>query len=91
MDAERCHALGLLHALHAPEALEDEALALAERLAAFRPAAVTLTKQVLSGCLRENYDASKRRERDLYRMLFESPDGKAGIDAFVARRAAKTQ
>jgi enoyl-CoA hydratase len=91
MDAERCLTLGLLHALYAPEALQDEAYALAVRLASYRPAAITLTKQVLSGCVRENYDASKRHERDLYRMLFESPDGKAGIDAFLARRTAKTQ
>lgn len=91
MDAERCLTLGLLHALHAPEDLLNEAHILAERLASYRPAAVTLTKQVLSGCVRENYDASKRRERDLYRMLFESPDGKAGLDAFLARRAARTQ
>lgn len=91
LDAERCLTLGLIHALHEPEALQDEARALAQRLAAYRPAAVALTKQVLSGCARENYEASKRHERRLYRTLFESPDGKAGIDAFVARRTAKTQ
>lgn len=49
--AEEAHAIGIITAIHPPESLLDEAVALASQLGALPPAAVALTKESMAAGL----------------------------------------
>ncbi|MBI3548005.1 MAG: enoyl-CoA hydratase/isomerase family protein [Elusimicrobia bacterium] len=84
--ARQAHAWGLVNRL-APRALVfEEALRLAEEVAANAPAAARLAKQAVHFALDEDIASGLAHERRLFYSLFDTEDQKEGMRAFVEKR-----
>jgi len=83
----RAHALGMVsQVVDPPEALRDEAQALAERIAQNSPAAMAATKRALWGALEAGLtDACKAGAAELTSM-WGHPDQEEGPRAFAEKR-----
>ncbi len=82
-DAER---VGLVVRVVPPEALLEEARALAVRLAGLAPRAVALTKQALEAAWESDLDGALDLEARLQGEAGASPDHAEGIAAFLEKR-----
>ena len=86
--ADEALRIGLVNAVHDPEQLMPEAMAMARKIAANAPVAVALAKQSIN----ENYDLNAREALDLESRLFgkcfATADQKEGMDAFLNKRSA---
>jgi enoyl-CoA hydratase/carnithine racemase len=88
-DAATAEKFGLVTAVHAPEALIREALALAERIASRAPLSVEATKrtaQLAPDLSPEDAAAAIAKELSV---LSRSADHKEALAAFIAKREAK--
>lgn len=83
--AEALH-FGLVNRVLPPERLLDEALTLAESLAARAPLAVRAAKQAINLAFEESLTDGLHTERELFYRLFSTDDQKEGMQAFLARR-----
>jgi enoyl-CoA hydratase len=92
MNAARAFALGMVsQVVDPPEALRDEAQALAEKIAQNSPAAMAATKRALWGALEAGLtDACKAGATELVSM-WGHPDQEEGPRAFAERRAPNWQ
>ena len=90
INAARAFALGMVsQVVDPPEALRDEAQALAERIAQNSPAAMAATKRALWGALETGLtDAGRAGARELAG-LWGHPDQQEGPRAFAERRDAE--
>ncbi len=82
-DAER---KGLVSRVVAPEALLDEAIALAGEIAARPPVAVRAAKDAILRSFDTTIEAGLAYERHLFFLLFASEDKSEGMDAFLNKR-----
>jgi enoyl-CoA hydratase len=82
LDADAAHRAGLLDHLHAPDALLDEAVALAERIATRSWRALELTKLAL----RVHRPATTGFDLLAQSVLFEDPEKRERMSAFLAER-----
>lgn len=85
-DAETAERYGLVTGLHAPEGLQDAAVALAERIATRAPLSVEATKRTAHRALDLSPEESGRIWGDELRILRRSNDHKAALEAFRERR-----
>jgi enoyl-CoA hydratase/carnithine racemase len=85
MSAEEGHAWGFWNALHAPEALEDEAMALAARLAAGPTFAHGVTKTQLFQEWDMGLDAAIEAEAQAQAICMQTRDFERAYRAFVAK------
>ena len=83
--AEALH-FGVVNRVLPPERLLDEALTLAESLAARAPLAVRAAKQAINLAFEESLTDGLHTERELFYRLFSTDDQKEGMQAFLARR-----
>ncbi len=92
IDAARAFALGMVsQVVDPPEALRDEAQALAEKIAQNSPAAMAATKRALWGALEAGLtDACKAGAAELTSM-WGHPDQEEGPRAFAEKRAPQWQ
>jgi enoyl-CoA hydratase/carnithine racemase len=81
--AEEALAIGLVNRVSAPGASLEEAVALAQRLAALPGRAVQAAKAAFSADLAAGLD----RERELFLGVLGTEDVREGVAAFVAKRA----
>lgn len=86
IDAERCVQLGLANKSCAPEALMDEARALAAVLASKAPLAVRYTKQAVRGGATLSYSEAVSLEASLQGITVASEDHQEGRKAFSEKR-----
>jgi enoyl-CoA hydratase len=77
---------GICSRVVAPEALEREALALAERIARRPALAVRLAREAVQMAFEVPLETGLREERRLFAEAFASDDAREGMDAFAARR-----
>jgi enoyl-CoA hydratase len=91
LTAREALAAGLVSRVVAPEALLDEAKALARRAAALPPPAVRAAKAAVADAVDRGLDAGLKRERELFYRLFDTDDAKRGLRAFVEKRAPSFQ
>jgi enoyl-CoA hydratase len=84
--SERALAIGLVNAVYQPEQLLEQALELANRIAAQAPAAVRATKEALSLGLGADLDSAIAIEAGWFASCFETADQRAGMTAFLERR-----
>jgi enoyl-CoA hydratase/carnithine racemase len=85
-DAETAERFGLVTAVHAPEALRDAALTLADRIASRAPLSVEATKRIAARAPDLSpEDASSMQAQEL-RVLRRSNDHKAAVAAFREKR-----
>ena len=85
--AEQAEAWGMIHRAVDDEALQGEALALAQKLAAGPTYGYALTKQALNASATNTLDAQLDLERDLQRLAGASDDYAEGVRAFKEKRA----
>jgi len=90
MSAARAYELGMIsQVVDPPEALRDEAQALAETIARNSPAAMAATKRALWGALETGLTAASRAGALELAGLWGHPDQEEGPRAFAERRAAR--
>ena len=91
IDAERALALGLVNKVVAPESLLDEALALAERIAANAPLAVRYSKSVMKRAAEVPESEGWAINTEAVGIVFSSADAMEGPVAFAEKRAPNWQ
>lgn len=88
IDAETAERWGLVWKVVDDGALEDESVALAERLGKLPPKAIKLTRQAMRASLGNDLDTQLAFERDLQRECGFSNDYGEGVRAFLEKRPA---
>lgn len=89
LPAETAHEWGLVWSVHDDERLVEDAVALAERLAAGSASAVALTKQAFAGSAENTFAEQIALERRLQAEAGASPDCAEGVTAFREKRAPR--
>jgi enoyl-CoA hydratase/carnithine racemase len=87
ISAAEAHRWGLVNRVHPAADLMDEALRLAERIAANSPAAVQQAKRSARMGLELPLEAGIETEIECYQRMVDHPDRHEGVDAFNERRA----
>ncbi|MER1968534.1 enoyl-CoA hydratase-related protein [Castellaniella sp. GW247-6E4] len=85
IDAREAHRLGLVHRVVPRERLDDEAEALAARLAQRPPAALRAIKQLLYHAMSSDMASALEREALALGDAFVSPDHRQAVQAFLSR------
>jgi methylglutaconyl-CoA hydratase len=86
-DAQRALAIGLVHGVVAPDALDAGVEAVVVQLLQGGPAAQGEIKKLVAMVAREaGADDFEARTTDLIARLRASPEGKEGLDAFLGKR-----
>ena len=91
IDAERAYALGLVNKVVPPGALLDEAIALAERIAANAPLAVRYSKSVMKRAAELPEAEGWKINAEAVGVVFSSADAMEGPIAFAEKRPPKWQ
>ncbi len=86
MDAAEAERAGLVSRVVAPEALMDEALKAAGRIASFSRSAVLMTKEAVNRAYETTLSEGLRFERRIFSSLFATADQKEGMSAFAEKR-----
>ncbi len=88
IDAQTAKDWGLVSRVVAPEALMDEARALAERIALLPPHALRHTKNLLRQGQQVSYDTALEMAANTQAMMHTTADHAEGIAALIEKRAA---
>jgi enoyl-CoA hydratase len=89
IDAARALDWGLVSAVVAPEELEAQALALAEKVLTRGPLAIRLAKMAINASARVDLDSGLLIETLAQAICFESGDKQEGTSAFLEKRPAR--
>ena len=84
--ADEALRIGLVNKVVEPEALMDEALALAEKIAAQAPVAIQLAKKAIDTGLQADIDTGIAIENDLFALCFSTRDQKVRMEAFLNKK-----
>lgn len=87
IDAEEARRIGLVSRVTANEALEEEALEMARKIAALPPLAIRFAKHSIRTGNELSIDQGLEIERYAAAMLVDTEDRKEGMRAFVEKRA----
>lgn len=87
IDAATAHAWGLVSRVVSPEALMDEALALAARVAAMPPHALRQAKNLMRQGRSTSYDAALEMAANAQALMHLTADHAEGVDARLAKRS----
>ena len=87
--AEEAVALGLANRVVAPEALMDEALALAETIANKSPLALRYLKRTIDAGADMPLPAALAHEQAMISLVLDSEDAHEGCRAFLEKREAR--
>ena len=82
---------GLVNRVVPPEIYLEEAIKLAQEIAARAPVAVRLAKEAINAVFEMPLQSGLAHERRLFYMLFATNDQKEGMDAFINKRNAEWQ
>jgi len=86
VDADEALRLGLVNHVYEPDALVDEARALAERIAANGPIAVRLALECALSGRSQPLEEGLRHEQNLFGLVSSTADMKEGLTAFLEKR-----
>jgi len=89
MDAEEAERSGLVSRVVSPEKLMDEALAVAEAIAAQGKLAALSAKEAIRASFETPLAEGLRFEKRAFHALFSTEDQKEGMQAFIAKRPAQ--
>lgn len=84
--AAEAHRIGLVDEIYPPEALLEEAVQMAEIIAANAPLAVRYAKQQINHSMQINNDLGAVVETGLFGLCFATLDQKEGMGAFLEKR-----
>ncbi len=87
--ADEAKEMGLVNAVHAPEALMDAAMEMAQSFAKNAPIAVKYSKACIDRGLQTDLDSGIAMENELFAMCFGTEDQKEGMTAFLEKRPAQ--
>jgi len=87
--AEEAVAIGLANRVVAPERLMDEALSMAQELAAGPTPSISLTKMLMKRAYEDGVEQFFEREQMAQAVAFSSKEFAEGVEAFVAKRRAR--
>jgi enoyl-CoA hydratase len=87
ISAERAYQLGMVNRLVEPGKAEEEAMALATKIAESAPLAVWEGRQVVLAAFTEDDDTLKRMTDEAFARMLASEDVKEGLAAFIEKRA----
>lgn len=79
---------GLVAAIHQPEALVDEAVAMGEKIAKLGRPSVMMCKEAVNAAYELSLNEGNRLERRLFLSTFATEDQKEGMAAFTEKRTA---
>jgi len=88
-DAATAESFGLVTAVHKPQDLEREAIALAERIASRAPLSVEATKKMTSRAFDLSPDEAARVQGEIVSGLAQSKDHKGALAAFREKKEPK--
>lgn len=91
LSAEEALRHGLVNRVYPVEVYLEEAVRLANEIAARAPLAVRLAKEAVNAVFEMPLSAGLAHERRLFYLLFSTEDQKEGMDAFVNKRKAQWQ
>jgi enoyl-CoA hydratase/carnithine racemase len=91
IDATRAHALGLVNAVVPAASVLDEAIALAERIAANAPLAVRYSKSVMKHAAELSESEGWAVNQSAVNVVFSSADAMEGPVAFAEKREPRWQ
>lgn len=80
--------IGILNKVYEPADLLAEAKKLADKIVARGPAAIRAAKKVINEGLNTDQDKGMLLERDAFGKLFDTPEPKEGLSAFIEKRQA---
>lgn len=83
--AEACR-IGLVNHVYEPEALMEEALKMAEKIASKAPIAIKNSKEAINRGVQTDMDSAVAIESYLFGLCFASEDQKEGMTAFFEKR-----
>ena len=86
IDVERAYSLGFVNRVVAPEALIDEALALAGQITANAPVAIREIRRIVRGAVHHDDHAQFLAAREASRRVEQTEDYREGPRAFVEKR-----
>ena len=91
IDAAEAYRIGLVNHVYEPEALMEEAMKMAEKIASKAPIAVKNSKEAINGGIQTDMDSAVAIEAYLFGLCFASEDQKEGMTAFFEKRKANFQ
>lgn len=86
--AEEAHRIGLVNAVYEPEQLVENATTIASKIAQNSPIAVQIGKRLIAATEVMTYDEGLDHEVESFAEVFETPDQREGMTAFVEKRPA---
>lgn len=84
--AQEALEIGLLNKVVEPEALMDEAMAMANKIVSNAPLAVAFAKEAINRGRQVDIDTAMTLESSMVSILFSSEDVHEGMKAFVEKR-----
>ena len=91
IDAAEAYRIGLVNHVYEPEALMEEAMKMAEKIASTAPIAVKNSKEAINRGIQTDMDSAVAIEAYLFGLCFASEDQKEGMTAFFEKRKANFQ
>ena len=89
LSADEAQRYGLVNRVYPVELYLEEAVRLANEIAARAPVALRLAKEAINATFEMPLRAGLDHERRLFYLLFSTDDQKEGMDAFINKRAAQ--
>ena len=91
IDAAEAYRIGLVNHVYEPEALMEEAMKMAEKIASKAPIAVKNSKEAINRGIQTDMESAVAIEAYLFGLCFASEDQKEGMTAFFEKRKANFQ
>lgn len=91
IDAAEAYRIGLANKVVEPEALMDEAMAMAHKIASKAPIAVKYSKEAINSGMQTDMDSAIAIEANLFGLCFATEDQKEGMGAFMNKTAPQFQ
>ena len=91
VNAAEAHRIGLVNKVYEPDALMDEARALAQKLASKSKPAIELILGAVHGGLESGLEAGLTLETEKFALVNSTEDSQEGLQAFIEKRSANFQ
>jgi enoyl-CoA hydratase len=85
--ADEAYRIGLVNKVAEPEALMDQAIEMAKKIASKAPIAVRYSKEAINRGCQVDIDTAIAIEANLFGLCFASEDQKEGMSSFLNKKA----
>ncbi len=91
LDAQEAFRMGLVNRVYPKEELQEQAMAMARKIAAKAPVAVQLTKSAIYKGANMDLSSGQDYEAEVFALAFHTEDRKAGFKAFLEKSQTEFQ